>query len=135
MRRLLPTREGFTLIELLIVIVIIGILAMIATSVFWKVKDRGLEASMQQDLKTAATQQELYYSTHNTYAGSTADLTDYDGSTGVVLTITYGAPDGWAATATHTSLVTAQCGLAVNNAPISDAPPAAVAGVVACTGL
>jgi prepilin-type N-terminal cleavage/methylation domain-containing protein len=133
--RALPTREGFTLIELLIVIVILGILAMISISLFWGVKDRGLQASMQQDLKTAATQQELYHASYNTYAAATADLAGFDPSPGVVLTITYGAPNGWAGIVTHNSLVAAQCGLAVNAAPVTDAPPATESGIVACTGL
>ncbi|HEX6135807.1 MAG TPA: prepilin-type N-terminal cleavage/methylation domain-containing protein [Longimicrobiales bacterium] len=134
--RVLPRREGFTLIELMIVIVIIGILAMIAVSLFWNVKDRGLGASMQSDLKTAATQQELYFSAHSTYASSAAALTDFHPSPGVVLTINYGQADGWAGITTHVSLPPGvQCGLAVNGALLSDAPPATTHGVVACTGL
>jgi prepilin-type N-terminal cleavage/methylation domain-containing protein len=133
--RLLPPREGFTLIELLIVIVIIGILAMIATSLFWGVKDRGLQTSMQSDLRSAATQQELYYAVHNSYAATPANLSDFAPSPGVVLTITYNGADGWAGTTTHPSLAAAQCGLAVNNAPLGSAPPVTAPGVVACTGL
>lgn len=132
--RVLPRREGFTLIELMIVIVIIGILAMIANTAYWSVKDRGLKASMQADLKNAAAQQELYYSSHNSYAPSAIYLAQYNASPGVILTITYAAPDGWAGTATHVSLQAAQCGLAVNYAPLVDAPPATTTGIVACTG-
>jgi prepilin-type N-terminal cleavage/methylation domain-containing protein len=133
--RVLPTREGFTLIELMIVIVIIGILAMIATPVFWSVKDRGLQASLQADLKTVATQQELYFSTHDSYAADRGDLTELFTSPGVVLTITYGAADGWAGITTHASLAAASCALMMNNAPAGSAPPAVVPGVVECTGL
>jgi prepilin-type N-terminal cleavage/methylation domain-containing protein len=133
--RVLPRREGFTLIELLIVIVIIGILAMIAVSLFWGVKDRGIQASMQSDLKSAATQQELYFATHSTYAANATDLTDFAASPGVTLTINYGMPDGWAGITTHSGLAAAQCGLAINGAALADAPPASVTGVIACTGL
>lgn len=132
---MLPTREGFTLIELLIVIVIIGILAMIATSLFWSVKDRGLQASMQTDLKTAATQQELYYAVHNRYAPTAADLVDFHASPGVQLTIAYSGANGWSGVVTHSSIAGVQCGLVVNNAPLASAPPATMQGVVACTGL
>ena len=131
--RVLPRREGFTLIELMIVIVIIGILAMIAVSLFWGVKDRGLQASMQADLKNAAAQQELYYSSYNTYAPTAIYLSNYNPSPGVQLSVTYAAPDGWAGIATHVSVTGAQCGIAVNNAPLASAPPATVTGIVACT--
>lgn len=131
----LPRREGFTLIELLIVIVIIGILAMIATSLFWGVKDRGLQSSMQSDLKSAATQQELYFASNNTYAPTASDLVDFTASPGVLLTINYGQTDGWAGVVTHNSLTGAQCGLAVNNAPLASASPATAPGVISCTGL
>jgi prepilin-type N-terminal cleavage/methylation domain-containing protein len=133
--RILPRREGFTLIELMIVIVIIGILAMISVSLFWNVKDRSIEASMQADLKNAAAQQELYYSSHHSYAPTAIYLAEYNASPGVVLTVTYAAPDGWAGIATHISLQTSQCGLAVNSAPLSNAPPATSPGIIACTGM
>lgn len=133
--RVLPRREGFTLIELLIVIVIIGILAMIAVSLFWNVKDKGLQAAMQSDLKNAAAQQELYYATHNQYAPTAVYLSNYNPSAGVVLTMSYAEADGWAGIATHVSLPGAQCGLAVNNADPTLAPPATTSGIIACTGM
>lgn len=133
--RILPRREGFTLIELLIVIVIIGILAMIAVSLFWNVKDRGIQASMQSDLKNAAAQQELYYASHNRYAPTATYLANYTTSSGVVLTMSYAESDGWAGIATHISLPGAQCGLAVNNADPALAPPATTVGIISCTGM
>jgi prepilin-type N-terminal cleavage/methylation domain-containing protein len=130
-----PTRDGFTLIELLIVIVIIAALAVIAFSPFWSVRARGHQTAMQADLKTAATQQELYYSVHDRYALSTEELTEFNPSPGVIFTITFSANDGWAGVTTHTSLVSAQCGFATSRAPLLLASPTTVAGVVACTDL
>lgn len=132
--RTLPKPAGFTLIELLIVIVIIGLLAVIAMSVFWRAKDRGFEASLQADLKTASVQQENYFEAHRRYAGDVADLPDYGGSPGVTLTITYAGSDGWAAIATHHSLER-RCGMFVGNAPAGSAGPAGTPGVVQCGDL
>jgi prepilin-type N-terminal cleavage/methylation domain-containing protein len=130
MRRL-PTKGGFTLIELLIVIVIIGILATIASSVFWRTKNRGFEAAMQSDLRTAAVQQEHYFESNAAYAAVSADLADYHTSPGVSLSITHADFDGWAGIATHQS-ATRQCGLLVGAAPAGSAGPASTPGLIEC---
>jgi len=57
-KRMNKEEEGFTLIELLVVIIIIGILAAIAIPVFLSQKQKGYEASMKSDLRTAAQEVE-----------------------------------------------------------------------------
>ena len=52
--------QGFTLIELLVVIVIIGILAAIAIPMFLNQRKKGVDASLQSDLKSAATNVEMW---------------------------------------------------------------------------
>jgi prepilin-type N-terminal cleavage/methylation domain-containing protein len=127
-----PNRSGFTLIELLIVIVLIGILAVIAQAYLWNAKDRALITNMQHDLKVLATQQEVYFARSLSYADDMIQLTDYTPSTGVQIQITYAQTDGWAATATHTSIAGVQCGVFHGNATAADAPPADRHGVVRC---
>ncbi len=127
-----PKREGFTLIELLIVIVIIGILATIVVSVYWRIKNRGYEASLQQDLRSAAMHQEQYFSANQTYASSASDLTDFDPSPGVLLTVNYAGTDGWAGVTTHPSMPDRACGLFVGAASAADAVPATSVGIQAC---
>jgi prepilin-type N-terminal cleavage/methylation domain-containing protein len=125
------TPNGFTLIELLLVMVIIGILAVISVSVFWSAKNRGFEAAMQSDLKTAAIKQELFFEAHTTYAASSADLTGFSTSPGVTLEITYAETDGWAGITRHES-ASRQCGLLVGAAPEESAAPADAPGIVQC---
>lgn len=132
MRRL-PKREGFTLIELLITIVIISVLAAIAITLFWRAKDRGLESSLQSDLKTVAVQQESYFGSQRAYASSLGDLPDFDASPGVVLAITYAAADGWAGTTVHPSISGTRCGLMIGDAAAGSADPADRPGIVMCT--
>jgi len=128
-----PKREGFTLIELLIVIVIMGVLAAIAVSLFWRVKDRGLESSMQSDLKTVATQQEQYFMKYSAYASNPSAMPDFTGSPGVLVTIDYAAADGWAGQSTHASIPNVRCGLIVGTAPAGAGDPATSVGIVQCT--
>ncbi|HEU5208209.1 MAG TPA: prepilin-type N-terminal cleavage/methylation domain-containing protein [Longimicrobiales bacterium] len=125
-------RHGFTLIELLIVIVILGLLAAIATSFFWDAKDRALLKSMESDLRNLAAQQELYFPGALSYAANVVDLTDFQQSPGVVITINSANSLGWAAQATHPSYAGHTCGIIIGNAPAADGAPATVPGVITC---
>ncbi|MEX0907449.1 MAG: prepilin-type N-terminal cleavage/methylation domain-containing protein [Gemmatimonadota bacterium] len=130
--RNLPKREGFTLIELLIVIVIISILATIAISAFWRIKNRGFEASLQSDLRNLAIQQEQYFEFYQEYADSPDDLTLLEQSPGVTVLINYAAADGWAGVATHLSMPDRHCGMLIGDAPVGDGGPADTPGRVQC---
>ena len=125
-------RQGFTLIELLIVMIIIGLLATIATAFFWDAKDKALVKTMESDLRTLAAQQELYSPGTLTYAASVGDLTEFTESPGVSISITYADAFGWAAQATHPSLATRSCGIFVGDAPAADGAPATQPGVITC---
>jgi type IV pilus assembly protein PilE len=66
---------GFTLLELMIVVVIIAVLAAIAIPAYGRYAYRARRPDGQELLMRAATAQERYYATYNTYAASvTNDL-------------------------------------------------------------
>ena len=67
--------QGFTLIELLVVIVIIGILAAIAIPMFLNQRKKGVDASIQSDLKNLATIEETYFTEKQEYTADQAVLT------------------------------------------------------------
>src|SRR5687768_1694389 len=125
-------RPGFTLLELLTVLVIIGLLATIATNRFWAVKERAYKAAMRSDLRTLAAQQERYFERNYIYAATPGALTDFASSAGVTVTVTWNTNAGWAATSQHASVPGQQCGLFVGPAPAGIAAPAVTAGILAC---
>ena len=125
------SRGGFTLIELLIVVVVIGILASIAIPKFSAMREKSYVAAVTSDLKNFASQQEIYLSNNFAYAPSIASLPDLTVTDRVTLTVNEATQTGWAATGTHSGLVT-QCGLYFGSAAAAGAAPATVPGVVTC---
>jgi prepilin-type N-terminal cleavage/methylation domain-containing protein len=127
-----PRRDGFTLIELLMVMVILGLLAAISIPYLWQAKDRGLESTMQADLRKLSTFQELYYESHFAYTADVDELPGFIPSPGVEIEIGYAESDGWAGIARHGSLATRECGMIVGDAPPEYGTPATSPGMVTC---
>ncbi len=71
-------RSGFTIVELLIVIVVIGILAAIVLNTFSGVQARARNTERQTDMKSLASQMEIYYSSNAGYP--LASALDYNGT-------------------------------------------------------
>ncbi len=106
----LKGQGGFTLIELLVVIAIIGILAAIAIPQFAAYRKRSFEANVKSDMRNAATGQEAYFVTGNTYKAGTltsGNLTGFNASSNVAVASGGGA-QAFTLTATH-----ANCGATV----------------------
>lgn len=103
---------GFTLIELLVVILIIAILAAIAIPVFLRQREKGWRSQMQSALKNAATAQESFLTTQNTYAtntqvsGASPSLAGEGLKTapGVTITVVNSTATRYCMRADHTSL-------------------------------
>jgi prepilin-type N-terminal cleavage/methylation domain-containing protein len=89
MKRIQNT-QGFTLIELLVVVAIIGILAAIAIPQFAAYRQKGYDAQANTDLRNAATSEEAYFATYQTYltcANLTACKAALPGFTGSAKTV------------------------------------------------
>jgi type IV pilus assembly protein PilA len=125
-------RAGFTLIELMTVLVILGLLAGIAVSRFWTVKERAYKVSVRADLRNVVTQQERYFGPNQAYAPDAALLSDFQPSPGVTITVTWSSNLGWAGIAEHASLPGERCGYFIGPAAGGVAAPATTAGVIMC---
>lgn len=70
--------RGFTLVELLVVIAIVAVLAAIAYPLYTHYVEKSRRSAAITALQHAATQEEKYYATHNTYAPLTSIGYDSD---------------------------------------------------------
>jgi prepilin-type N-terminal cleavage/methylation domain-containing protein len=123
-------KNGFTLIELLIVVVIIGILAAIASPKFGSVRDRAFMSAARADLRNLASQEEVYYNSNYTYS---SDLTaiGFTNSEGITVTVAEASNTGWSASAVPLGLPGDAC--AIYHGDASPLTPATVVSSIQCT--
>jgi len=79
-RKIDKYKKGFTIVELLVVIVVIGILAVITIVGYTGVTQRAAAATLESDLKNAATQLELYKAENGTYPSGSSSLPKSSGT-------------------------------------------------------
>ena len=93
--------RGFTLIELLVVVAIIGILAAIALPAFSAYRADSFNAHASQALNTLAKAEAAYFARNGTYAVDIGALPSYYPPSGVVITLTAAAMQGFTAESYH----------------------------------
>lgn len=126
----MPHRDarGYTLIELLIVMVIIGILASIATHQV-QAKKHAYIATMKSDLRNMMVLQEAYFDDNTRYASNTNQL-GFDG-TQFTYEVLVGHQGGWTARVSHRILTDHQCAIYVGD--VTPFTPATEEAVIACS--
>jgi len=126
--------NGFTLIDLLTRVVIIGILVVIAIPKFYSVREKAYYATMKADLKSLASQPEIYQHAACSYTTVSADL-KYDLADGITMD-SAATSFGWSASVSHAPLGTSEgcvvfCGVATT--PTVGLTTSTNPGEVACT--
>ena len=125
-RTIIKWEAGFTIVEMMIVLVLISILALMATVSLSSSSDRAYVVAMQSDLRNIATAQEAYIEQRFAetgqarYANRMRDL-DINLSNGVVIRMR-GNQNGWSARATHQRTGSRRC--AIVRGTIRPFPPA-----------
>ncbi len=72
--------RGFTLPELLVVMLVVGVLMVVATSAYLSMRTRTQDATAEINVREALSAAELYYAERETYAGmGLAELEALDG--------------------------------------------------------
>jgi prepilin-type N-terminal cleavage/methylation domain-containing protein len=112
--------QGFTLIELLVVIVIIGILAAIAIPLFLNQRQKGIDAGLKSDLKSAATTVETWIVDNPSTAVPTESAANAGGTTtpssGAVVLSTLSVSEGNTVSLLPSATAGAYCIFAYNTA-------------------
>jgi type IV pilus assembly protein PilA len=100
---MMRNEKGFTLIELLVVVAIIGILAAIAIPQFSAYRAQGFNGRSSSDLRNLATAEEAYFAANAVYTSNLANLTGFEQSPGVSITVGGITSTSFTATANHGS--------------------------------
>jgi prepilin-type N-terminal cleavage/methylation domain-containing protein len=135
-RTIIEREAGFTIIEMMVVLILISILALMATVNLSSTSNRAYVVAMQSDLRDIATAQEAYVEQRFAetgearYANRLTDL-DVNLSSGVQIRMR-GNQTGWSARATHQRTGSRRCSLA--RGTIRPYPPATTAdeGKIIC---
>lgn len=134
MRTIIKWEAGFTLVEMLIVLVLISILALMATVTLGSSSERAYVVAMQSDLRNISAAQEAYIEQRFAetgqarYTNRVSDL-NLNLSNGVQIRMR-GNRTGWSARATHQRVAGKRC--AIVRGTIRAYPPASDEGKIVC---
>lgn len=111
--------KGFSLIELMIVILVIGVLATIAMASYPYMRVKTGDAAAKSDLKNAATFQEDFYSTNETYADQTELDSGFGATENVTVTVISADEGGYELSANHAASAETWCLSSATGAVVS----------------
>lgn len=123
------TEDGITLIELLVAMMLMALLAAIATKTLTS-NAAAFQAAMKSDLRNLASAEEAYFSLHQAYASSLEDL-DFQTSPRVRVTLR-ASTHGWSAKTEHEARADYACAIYCGSG-VTPYAPATEEGVLACS--
>jgi prepilin-type N-terminal cleavage/methylation domain-containing protein len=122
------TQRGFTLIELLVAMMLMALLAAIATKTLSS-KAAAYKAALQSDLRNLASAEEAYFCVHQVYANS-VDQLNFQSTPHVQVTLT-ASTHGWSAKTEHEARAGYACAMYFGSG-VTPYAPATEEGEMAC---
>ncbi|UCC49436.1 MAG: prepilin-type N-terminal cleavage/methylation domain-containing protein [Gemmatimonadota bacterium] len=123
------TERGFTLVELLVAMMLMALLAAIATKALTS-KAAAYQAAMRSDLRNLASAEEAYFFRHQVYASSLEDL-GFQATPRVQVSLRT-STHGWSAMTEHEARAGDACAMYFGTG-VSPYTPATEEGVMACS--